>query len=582
MSFENWDFSCPDWEVKLKAGKTPIPDLPLDMREAEAAVKYFDKLCIPDIKGQPKMQEAAGEWFRDIIRAAFGSVKNAATGERWIEEIFILVPKKNSKTTNSAALGLVAMLMNKTPNIEGVIIAPTIAVANTCFRQAVGMIKADEYLTRRFRVVEHMKEIIDMEADADTGQPRNAKLMIKAFDVKVVTGTIPAFAIIDELHVMAADKNADRVLGQITGGAITEQETFIIYITTQSETPPVGVFKEQLQYARGVRDGKYKEDVKTLAVIYEFSEAVQTDDEKPWRNPELWPMVLPNLGRSVKLEKLIPKFRQAEAKGAAELARWASQHLNIEIGLALHSERWIGADYWTSCADPVLTLDEILLRSEVVTVGFDGGGLDDLAGLAVIGRCSKTRRWLSWSKAWAHPDVFERRKQIETTLRDFEADGDLVVVPDNDPLKIFRDVTEIISKIHKTGLLPENEAVGLDSQAVADLVDMLLAAELTLGPGGHICAVAQGWQLSSAIWGIELKLKVKSLLHKGSRLMNWVLGNAKAELKGKNIYISKAAAGKAKIDPLTALFNAYQLMAKNPEAEMKNLDDFLSNPVMSI
>ena len=60
MSFENWDFSCPDWEVKLRNGQTPIPDLPLDMSEAEAAVKYFDKLCIPDIKGQPKMKDAAG------------------------------------------------------------------------------------------------------------------------------------------------------------------------------------------------------------------------------------------------------------------------------------------------------------------------------------------------------------------------------------------------------------------------------------------------------------------------------------------------------------------------------------------
>jgi phage terminase large subunit-like protein len=71
-------------------------------------------------------------------------------------------------------------------------------------------------------------------------------------------------------------------------------------------------------------------------------------------------------------------------KGAREIVR-AAQHLNIEIGLALRSDRWVGADYW-----------------ETIVMGADGGGLDDLLGLAVLRRDEKTRRWLLWSKAWAH------------------------------------------------------------------------------------------------------------------------------------------------------------------------------------
>jgi phage terminase large subunit-like protein len=62
-----------------------------------------------------------------------------------------------------------------------------------------------------------------------------------------------------------------------------------------------------------------------------------------------------------------------------------------------------------------------------VVIGGDGGGLDDLYGLCVAGREKGTDRWLYWFKAWCWPDVLERRKQIAPLLKDFAADGDLVI-----------------------------------------------------------------------------------------------------------------------------------------------------------
>jgi hypothetical protein len=37
-------------------------------------------------------------------------------------------------------------------------------------------------------------------------------------------------------------------------------------------------------------------------------------------------------------------LREGKAQGTGEIVRWASQHLNIEIGLALRSDRWVGAE----------------------------------------------------------------------------------------------------------------------------------------------------------------------------------------------------------------------------------------------
>jgi phage terminase large subunit-like protein len=59
----------------------------------------------------------------------------------------------------------------------------------------------------------------------------------------------------------------------------------------------------------------------------------------------------------------------------------------------------------------------------VCVVGIDGGGLDDMLGLTVIGREPGSRRWLSWSKAWVQSDVLRMRPEIAPVLRDFAAPG---------------------------------------------------------------------------------------------------------------------------------------------------------------
>ena len=553
-----FDFACVDWIEKLQSGQTPIPELPLDQAAADRAVGVFNNLRLPDVPGNPSLGEAAGEWMRDIVRAVFGSMDTSADSfaSRQVGEIFILVPKKNAKTTSAAAIALTFMLLNERRHADMLIIGPTQKISDVAFEQAKGMIDSDPegYLQKRFHVQDHKKTIVC--------RVTKARLMVRTFGMDVLTGAKPVFCLIDEVHILGSIPHAADVIRQIRGGMLPFPEALLVMITTQSDHPPAGVFKSELQYARGVRDGRITENVRLLPVLYEFPEAIQTSEDQKWQDPEQWFMVTPNIGRSISLDRLIEGFERAKHDGPGEIAAWATQHLNVEVGLALHTDRWIGADYWRSCAETTLTKEELLRRCDVVVAGFDGGGLDDLAGLVLIGRCRVTRKWLFWAHAWAQTDVFEKRKEIAARLRDFASDGDLTICPETDPQRDFREVTQIITEINERGLLPAQGAVGLDTYGVADLVDMLLEAGLT---EDQLVGVPQGYKLSSAIWGMERKLKDRSLLHGGAPLMNWVLGNAKAELRGNNIYISKSAAGKAKIDPLTAGFNAFQLMARNPE-----------------
>jgi len=549
-----WSFACPDWEQRLRDGRSLVPDLPIDLAMGEKAVRIFNALRLPDVRGTPRMEEAAGEWFRDIVRTAFGSL-DPVTGQRHIRKVFGMVPKKNSKTTGGAGIALTATLLNDRPNAELQLVGPTQEVANLAFDQAWGMIDADEegYLQKRFLVRDHIKTI----EDRLTG----SELKIKTFDMKVTTGAKPVFVLLDELHLMAGYSYASRVFGQITGNMLANPESLLIVITTQSDIPPAGIFRQELQYARGVRDGRIKTDVHTLPVLYEFPEAIQTDPKQPWLNPKLWPMVLPNLGLSITIDRLKSDFAEAQEKGEEEVRRWASQHLNIEIGIGLHAERWRGADYWLGAADPGLTFDELLARSEVIVVGGDGGGLDDLLGFSALGRCRETRDWLLWNRAWAQTDVLDRRKDIVERLKDFEAAGDLVIC--KTPTQDVEEFADLVAQIRAAGLLPAKAGVGLDPAGASALIEAL--AEAGVG-GDNLVAVPQGYRHSGAIWGMERKLKDGTLWHAGQGLMAWCVGNAKAEQRGNAVLITKETAGKAKIDPLVSSFNAVSLMSRNPVA----------------
>ncbi|MEJ5141343.1 terminase large subunit [Gluconobacter albidus] len=575
------NLSRPDWEQRIRAGHSLLPDVrPVDPDLAAKAVMIFDKLKIPDVIGQPTFGEAAGDWFRDIVSVLLGSL-DPVTNERRIRELFLLVPKKNSKTTNGAGLMMTAVMLNKRPNAEFLIVAPTKDIADLAFKQASGMVRADRGLQRRFHIQDHIKCL--------TFRPTGATLRVKAFSPDVMTGVKPAGVLVDEEHIIALKSDAESVMGQIRGGMISQPEAFLAIITTQSDKPPRGVFREDLLQARAIRDGKSHREADDgalipvgngiLPVLYEFPGKIQQPaklpgEQAPWEDVRLWSMVLPNAGRSITVKRLEEEYENARAKGIQELARWASQHLNVEIGLALRSDRWVGADFWLAAGDPDLTLDVLIDRSDVIVAGIDGGGLDDLLSLAVLGRDRITQEWMHWGKNWVFGGILELRKREASQLKDFETQSDLIIVTTpGDDIEQLADVLEAVDVSGKLAL------VGLDPMGVGAVVDALAVREIA---APRVVGVSQGWTLSGAIKTAERKLADGTLIHGARPIMGWAISNAKVEPRGNAIIITKQAAGYLKIDPLMALLNAVTLMSKNPSPpEGGRIDDFLKGGMLS-
>lgn len=551
-----WDTKCLDWKQRLLSGSSLVPDLPLFDDQAARALRIFRRLRIPDVSDNPTFGEACGDWVFPIVGAIFGAY-DAEARRRMIQEFFLLIPKKNAKSTIAAAIMVVALIMNSRPLAEFLLIAPTKEIADIAFRQASGIIKIDPELAKLFHLQRHIRTI--------THRRSEAVLVIKAADTDVITGSKSTGILIDETHVFAEKANAADVFVEIRGALAARPDGFMLQITTQSKKPPAGVFKSELQMARDVRDGKVTYPM--LPVLYELPDNLAADGG--WKRREFWPLINPNMGKSVDETFLVNQLVKAEREGMAALALLASQHFNVEIGLSLKTDRWRGADYWERHADRKLVdLSELMDRCEVCVAGVDGGGLDDMLGLCIGGREHDTQRWLLWHRTWIHRSVLDLRKSEAPRLLDFAGADELVIV--GDMREAYRQVAERIAQVAESGLLPDRYAVGLDPMGVAMIVDALRVAGIE--GEDRVMAVPQGWKLSGAIWTTEVKLASSEIVHSGQAILNYAVGNAKVEPKGNAITITKQTAGTAKIDPLMATFCAVACLSLNPGTQESVFD----------
>ncbi|EPG2851691.1 TPA: terminase large subunit [Citrobacter freundii] len=547
-----WTTACPEWESLLVAKQSIIPP-PIFPDQAEQALGIFKELRVSDLPGKPTFGECSEEWVFDFVNAIFGGYE-AETGKQLIREYGLLISKKNTKSTIAAGIMLTALILCWREDEEHLILAPTKEVADNSFKPAAGMIRADEELSDMFQIQDHIRTI--------THRVTRNTLKVVAADTDTVSGKKSGRILVDELWLFGKRANAEAMFMEALGGQVSRNEGWVIFLTTQSDEPPAGVFKERLDYWRSVRDGKIN-DLKTLGVLYEFPDSMV--ESKAYLEPKNFYITNPNIGRSVSEEWIADQLLKNQNKTDGTLQQFLAKHLNIEIGLNLRSDRWAGVDFWEPQIRQV-TFSDILQRAEVATVGIDGGGLDDLLGLYIIGRDKETREWIGWGHAWAHEIAVRRRKSEESRFNDFVKAGDLTIVK-----RVGQDteeVAEYVSRINDAELL---DKIGIDPSGVGQILDALVEAEI---PEDSVVGVSQGWRLGGAIKTTERKLAEGVLIHGGQPLMAWCVGNARVEPKGNAILITKQASGKGKIDPLMALFNAVSLMALNPEAKKKDYQVF--------
>lgn len=549
-----WSTACKDWESKIVKGESLMPCKPLFPNVAEHALNIFKSLIAVDVMGSPTMGEISREWVFEFVAAIFGAY-NPDTQRRMIKEFLLLIPKKNSKSTIAAFIMLTALILNDRRSAELIVLAPTKEVADNSFNPMRDAIRADDELSALINISEHTKTITHLGTQAT--------LKVVAAEANTVGGKKASWILIDELHLFQKNPHANSMFREALGGMASRPESCVIYLTTQASETPCGVFKQKLDYARDIRDG-IKENQRFLPLIYEFPKRMIENDDH--LKPENFHITNPNYGSSVDPEQLLDDYEQAKDADEAELRDFLAKRLNVEIGMNLRANRWAGAEYWNAQSKNI-QLDQLIELSDVITLGIDGGGLDDLLGFAALGRLKDDPRiWWLWNHAWANKIALERRKENIPKYQDFEKEQSLTVVD-----RVGDDIDQlaaIAKKVYDSGKLNK---IGLDPLGLGGLLDGLLEAGI---PEESMFAVPQGYKLMSYILTTERKLAEGNLYHAGQQLMTWAAGNARVIMVGNGMRITKQESGIGKIDPLIATFNAVALMSMNPEPSTKEYNVF--------
>jgi phage terminase large subunit-like protein len=476
-----WTTALPDWERRIVAGESLIPFAPLFPDEAQAALDVFGELRMVDAVGSPLMRETVRPWVTEFVAAIFGAY-DAEHGRRLVNEFVLLIAKKNGKSTIAAGIMLTALILNWRASGEFIILAPTKEVADNSFAPIRDMVAADDELKALLHVQEHLRKV--------THRENGGTLKVVAADSDTVSGKKAIGVFVDELWGFGTAPKAEAMLREATGGLASRPEGFVIYATTHADDAPAGVWEKKLTYARKVRDGAIV-NPRFLPVLYEFPKAMlDAGDHRRFENAYV---TNPNFGLSVDRQWLEENFEKAQHEGEDSFRGFLAKHLNVEIGLALRSDRWAGADYWQQCGDASVSLDALIERSDVLTVGIDGGGLDDMLGLAVIGRDRNTGDVAGVVQGMG-ASVRARAAQVEAArFHDFAAAGDLVLVKAiGDDV---REVGDIVEQVRRPGCWIGRQArgaIGVDAVGIGSILDELDARGIERPSRSSRCRRAGG------------------------------------------------------------------------------------------
>lgn len=308
-----------------------------------------------------------------VLAPVFGI--RQSDGRRYYRELFLEVPRKNGKSTLSAALTLF-LLMADSNLAAGQMYEPGAEVytAATTKEQALAVFEPAKQMAQRSAYAGKLSigaEALIVEATLSkyvvlSGDPAKAEEKM---------GSNVSGAVIDETHV-----HKDRALiDTIETGTAGREQPLVVHLTTAGKDTDGTIYAEKHDYALALAAGEVG-DSRTWAVVY----TIPKELEEFWDDPETWAIANPGLGVSVSieyLEDLVEKCRRSEPKRLS----FCRLHLNVRSDTV---SRWIELDAFdASGAFLAPTMPE--LRHLVAYGGLDLSSSNDLTAMAML-----VPRWL--------------------------------------------------------------------------------------------------------------------------------------------------------------------------------------------
>lgn len=520
----------------------------------KSLMDVFKSLTIPDALSEDKsIKENAAAWWFDFANKIFNSVDE--NGAHTIKEYFLLIPKKNGKSILAAAIMLTYLIKSKRYGGELIIIAPQKDVADNSFRPICDMIAQNNELSNFLKFFNSSRLIHNVI--------NNNKLQVLAANPNAVAGTRASIVLFDELHLLGNNPAGNEILTEATGGLASKPDGFVIYLTTQSDKPPAGIFAQKLAYARKVASGEII-DPTFYPLLFEFTEEeIKSGDAF---NPENWQKINPNMGYSVSRDFLERAYKQAELAGGEQLQSFYTKHLNIQADkLGSGAASFLHMD--TVDALPrvsktnINNLDLFLDNCSYCAIGIDGGGMRDIASLAIVGKLKEKNKLKTKAKyaVFCASAIFEKaaeyQPQLYSTFDFLKQNKQLKIFKNNQIDKVIEYFKNVINKVvDKIDVV----AVGGDDFGGVKLTQIKNA----VGDGVVFEPVPQGIRLGGAIQTLDILVNANDLFLFSPDIFRFSCQSATLGFQGESVLLQKVENGHSKIDPLIATCNALYILDK--------------------
>lgn len=479
-----------------------------DKESANKSISFIEKFITHtkgELIGKPLLLE---KWQKEIIEKIFGW-KDKKTNLRQYKQVFIVMGRKNGKTTLTAAIALIFLYMEEMGS-EIYAAAGDRNQAGLIHEIAKGMVLNNPELRSRSKI---LRNSIVNEGKKNFFQAISA-------DSKTKFGFNANCVIMDELHTQPNRELYD-CLFQSTA---SRREPLFISITTAGFDKQ-SICYETYSYAKQVLDGSIKNS-SFLPIIYEANEDDDIQDVETWKKAN------PNYGISLKKE-----YMKRESQKAIDIPSYTNSFLRYHLSLWTDNEiQWMSDKDWMACE----------------------GELGDLSNLECWGGLdlASTRDITAFVLLFKIDNLFKIKPYFFVPRDNAKARGDrdgvdymswisqgYIIATDGN----VTDYSFVRKKINELSKKYRIQSISYDRWGASQITIDLMSDGAKMSPLGQGFA-----SLSAPTKMMEKIILSKEIQHDGNPVLRWMIGNVQLETDAADNHKPSKKKSKEKIDGVVA------------------------------
>lgn len=501
----------------------------LDTKAAADVCRFVE--LMPHVKGRwaRERQRLRLEPWQVFIYVNVWGWKRKRDSLRRFREVYIEVPRKNGKSSITAASGLYMLTADDEAGAEVYSGATTEKQAWEVFGPARLMARGSPDYQEAFGVVIGAKNL-HVPGTASKFEP----IIGKPGD-----GASPSFSITDEYHEHATSEQYDTM---VTGMGSREQP--IAWVITTAGYDTAGPCYHLRQRAVEVLEGQVERD-EMFALIYTIDEGVD------WTTPEALRMANPNMGVSVSEEFLLSEQKKA-ISNPRDQATFKTKHLNLWVTAA---SPYFNLELWNRLGDASLSVDQF--AGEPVTIGLDLASKIDVTASIRLFR----RELEDGTHYYVFPRLYIPKAQAEAPANrhylGWVEEGHVIATPGD-----ITDYDYIEGDIEEDA---ERFPVGAVAADPYNATQLLTHLQGKLGADRVIEVPQTVAHLSEPMKELQALIVAGRIHHNGNPALAWMVGNVTAqEDRNQNVFPRKERR-ENKIDGAVAIIIALSRAMAAPE-----------------